>query len=607
MQPLGPRVVLGLLLGVLAAPAALAAPSYPVERITLGYAVAHPELPDPGELRSATVELGRGEAGWVEPVPGLPRHTVALSELRDTVLGPSAVARIGAAVVRELSDRGLIGVYVAPDPQDVDPETGEDLRPEQRRALRLLIWVGRARELRTTAAGWGVSEGAAVDRTREARIRRLSPVQPRSASEATGDLMRRGELEDYVFRVNRHPRRSAQLALTAGSEPATVNLEYQVFNERPWSLFAEVSNTGTRSTGKTRHRLGLIHFQATGRDDVLQLDYSTASFEDVHGFHAAYEAPLGASERLRWRVSGTWSTFTADQLGLPDARFEGRQSEAGARLLALVFQRRRLFVDAIVGARWQNVDVDNDLVGSGDANFILPEAGLRAERVTPTSSLFGSLTGQLGITPQSETELARLGRVPVDDRTALLRWRLDASVFLDPLLGWRTRSGSTRRVHELHASTRGQFAFDKRLVPQHQGVAGGLYSVRGYPQSAVAGDTVAGGRLEYRIHLPRLLPVRAPISLGRRGTFRWAPDAAGAPPDWDLALRVFYDAAKVIHHDALSFEADETLASVGVGGDLVLRRSLRVSVDCGWALRDLARGRTESGDGECHVTASVLF
>ena len=54
-------------------------------------------------------------------------------------------------------------------------------------------------------------------------------------------------------------------------------------------------------------------------------------------------------------------------------------------------------------------------------------------------------------------------------------------------------------------STRGQIRFDDRLVPQFQQVAGGMFTVRGYEQSIVAGDSVVIGSAEYRFHLPRML------------------------------------------------------------------------------------------------------
>ena len=66
-----------------------------------------------------------------------------------------------------------------------------------------------------------------------------------------------------------------------------------------------------------------------------------------------------------------------------------------------------------------------------------------------------------------------------------------------------------------------------RLLPQYSRVAGGLLSVRGYPQSVAVGDTVHLWSAEYRFHIPRSLPVDTePLKLPGIGDFR-TPLATG--------------------------------------------------------------------------------
>ena len=48
--------------------------------------------------------------------------------------------------------RNIAGVYVAPDPLQID-ETGTDLRPADQPDLRILITTGIVTELRTLASG----------------------------------------------------------------------------------------------------------------------------------------------------------------------------------------------------------------------------------------------------------------------------------------------------------------------------------------------------------------------------------------------------------------------------------------------------------------------
>ena len=46
-------------------------------------------------------------------------------------------------------------------------------------------------------------------------------------------------------------------------------------------------------------------------------------------------------------------------------------------------------------------------------------------------------------------------------------------------------------------------ATGSRLVPNEEMAVGGLYTVRGYPESITAGDTVINGTIEYRYHLAK--------------------------------------------------------------------------------------------------------
>ena len=103
--------------------------------------------------------------------------------------------------------------------------------------------------------------------------------------------------------------------------------------------------------------------------------------------------------------------------------------------------------------------------------------------------------------------------------------------------GWGDPGSPSRSTlaHEIVIATRGQYSFDDRLVPQFQQVAGGMFTVRGYEQSIVAGDSAVIGSAEYRYHFARTLDPgaradraagdraassssRAPCSRARTGT-----------------------------------------------------------------------------------------
>jgi hemolysin activation/secretion protein len=138
-----------------------------------------------------------------------------------------------------------------------------------------------------------------------------------------------------------------------------------------------------------------------------------------------------------------------------------------------------------------------------------------------------------------------------------------------------------------------------------------LYSVRGYPESVAAGDTVVIGTAEYRLHIPRLFAVNPdpPMLFGE--PFRWAPQQPYGRPDWDLIARAFIDVGQTINNRKQTFEVDQRLVGVGAGIELQFRRNLNVRVDYGVALEDVklfpAGTRVDEGDGRLHFVGTLLF
>jgi hemolysin activation/secretion protein len=139
---------------------------------------------------------------------------------------------------------------------------------------------------------------------------------------------------------------------------------------------------------------------------------------------------------------------------------------------------------------------------------------------------------------------------------------------------------------------------NKRLIPELESTAGGLYSVRGYPDSVVAGDSVVYGTAEYRLHIPRLLgvggpnallgrPIPPPPFMGGGGGFNYQARAADNPGDFDLIFRTFLDAGYV-HYNKIKLEQagtfDAGLVGTGCGLEMHLRDNVTVRADYGWPL-----------------------
>jgi hemolysin activation/secretion protein len=593
-------------------------PVYPVSSFQIEYALDHPRHIPVEELLDLEVGLSSQGLAYVAPRPVDRTVRMRLSALPEGAsFSATAIQHITQFVVSTFSRRGFNGVIVSVP--DIDESTGADLRRAGRTALRLRVWTGRVSRLATIADGErfeGLSSEQRTNLTAHRWIRERAPVQPGGLR----GLLNVPALEDYAARISRHPGRRMDVELEPGARTGTSDVNLRIAENVPWLVYAQYSNTGTAATTKNRERFGFVHNQATGRDDVLSLDYTTGDFEDVHAVSGSYGGPFVPGDPLRFRIAALYSQFDASEVGFVDTSFRGEQLLAEGQLLYTLLQRRELFVDVFAGARFHQMSADNEQfasIGGLDqaetARFVVPQAGVAAERATRTSQLAASVHLDLGFTGESEADLEVQGTPRPDRRFLLLRWDGSYSFYLEPLLdrqGWLDPSTpeSSTLAHEIALSFRGQWAFDDRLVPQYQQVAGGLHTVRGYKQAAIARDNLLLGRAEYRLHVPRLFrPDPVPARLPWIGAFRVHPESVFGRPDWDLVMRVFTDAASGLASDPsdLDDETDENLLSVGAGIELQLRRNLNLRLDAGHVLSSV--GSSETGDTRAHLMATVLY
>jgi len=587
-------------------------PAYPVSQLLLLYDHESTTLPDIDRLRAQLdVALTPTPTGYVAPRTKAPVERVALDEIGDDGvdrLHGSALQAIARRVVEAINQRGVVGVYVQPSDLQIGPQ-GQDLRTGTR-ALAMMVRVARIAEVRTIAQGDRFEYSEGINQPGHESIRADSPV-------GIGGVVRKDELDRYTYLLNRHPGRRASMALGPSRTEGGAVLDYLIHETKPWTLYGQVANDGTETTGEWRYRVGLVHNQLTGNDDILSLDYVTTGLggDETAAFVGSYEAPLFDSRRLRWRVYGLTSEFTADDVAQGTLEFTGDQWWAGGDLIWNVFQYRQLFLDVVAGAKYQHIEVNNAFAAiEGDEDFFLPHVGLTLERLTPATSTTASVDLAYNLADVAGTDEAtidNLGRLFVEEEFAVLNWSVRQSLYLEPLL-WYDRwadpstPGSTL-AHELLLRASGQYTFGDRVAPQFQSTVGGAHTVRGYEQSTTAGDTTYVVSAEYRFHLPRALAIDPdPYDTYLFGDpFRLTPQAPYGSADWDLVLKGFVDAGWTEVEDAIGAESDEQLLSVGVGTELSFKRHLTLQVDWGYVLQE-ARD-VEDGDSELHFRANFLY
>jgi hemolysin activation/secretion protein len=593
---------------------------YPVEHFNLVYAHANPRLPAIEQLNTLPVLAGTLPAG----------NTVSESELRT----------IFAAVVARLNQLGIYGVFVLPARDEIDPQSKNDLRATGNRSLTLVVWASEIAQVRTLARGSRFPAGAAAQNPAHARILANSPLKAPQNGQP-GSLFEKALLDDYLLRLNRHPDRGVEAALSPADEPGMVVLDYLVNESRPWFVYAQVSNTGTKATDEMRERVGAVHNQLFNRDDVLSIDYITSDFTKANAVFASYDYPLIFPDRLKIKSYGSWGDFdaTTPYSSIQNARFTGSSWNGGGELNANLFRFCGVSIGASAGAAWQHSIVNNKLLSqTGEADLLTPYATVTIDRQSDILSLSGSFGFETNVNSISPNEQVLLGRLDTTDKYDLVKGALDLSVYAEPVLfGVSSRNTwqKSTLAHEFALSVKANYVTGgDRVIPQKEQAIGGYFFVRGYPESVVSGDSAYTASAEYRFHVPRALRPRS-VKEGGSGPqprteepattlfgrpFNYRPERVYARPDWDFIVRAFLDAGYTEDNRGTQptrrpEDGNHTLMSTGLGLELQVLRNVNVRVDWGYALRSVhtgiyntrQAGDPQAGDSRLHFLATFLW
>ena len=555
--------------------------------------------------------------------PPVPESVVAIGDIGKggaVAFHRSGLWALEKEIAQALNDgdafggREFIGVYVGTDENDIAAD-GADHR-NGRTTLRLVIELGHVGAVRTIAFGERVGVNQRINNPLHDRIRLDSPVGPASQPSAKTDVLRKDLIDDYLFHLDRQPGTKVDVAVSAaastpGAPPEAV-LDYLVTENKPWFVYAQASNTGTRQTSAWRYKFGFVDNQLLNDNDIFSIDYSFATPNSSEEWTSSYELPLSEDNRVRGRVYGSADKFVASDVGFSSEDFHGTEQMLGAEVSYNFFQYHQLFIDAFGGYRYQHFHVTQfenggPSIASGAAGLEMPYGGLRLARITDPVSTVADVTAFGGITDRNKSELQNLGRLDPARNFFMLQSDVDQSFYLEPIfkaLGLPYKEGTL--ANEIVFYGRYQETFGSRLIPEEEQTAGGFYTVRGYQESAVAGDRALIGTAEYRFHLPRWLDAQATPGTLLGQPFRYAPQQDYGQADWDLIFRSFFDAARVEQVRRESYENDDTLLSTGVGLELQVRQNLDIRADWGVALKPISDGTTR-GSNRFHLSMTLLY
>ena len=620
------RYLLGFVFVIICLGSAKAA-DYAIDAIEFQYGEDYSEAPELNSLDSIVVPLLKENEKWTKPTGyGIDRVLVYVGNLQpDSIFTAEGVQAILEATVAHFNKNGYYSVYVVPSVEDINPRTGKDLRSAEDKVLTLDIFLGTVSRSRTIAKGDRLADDA-IDNKKHEQILRRSPITGNvvDGNEAY-PLLRKNMLDDYLRRLNRHPGRRVDVSIASSGEPGSVYLDYLVTEQKPYTVYAQVSNTGTESTGDWRERVGFIHYQMTGNDDIFTVDFITAEFDNTNTVLSSYQIPIVHPDYLSVEIYGTWSEFTAEDVGVSDIEFNGETASGGAELQASPWSFWNFAVDFVAGVRYADIEVESIIdvsrINVGETDILVPYAGFELERRDGLSSTRASLYYELNTSSIDEDELDSLGRLNASPDWSLFRGGISQSFFMEPLLfgnQWRDTTTwlTSTLAHEVRLELSGQYVLENdRVIPQETFVAGGAYSVRGYPESVASGDNGFFGRFEYLFHFPRVLKPAStydepPSKLFDQYNVR--PPKPLVFPDWDLALRGFFDYGDLYINDKDNSEFDSTLMSAGAGLDLQLLNNLNIRFDYGFVLKSIEDfdGEVENaqeGDSRAHLIATLSW
>ena len=572
-----------------------------------------------------------------------------------------AIQDIYDAIVKRLTDRGLIGIYLM---AAIDPGSGQDLR-QGTVDVEIQVFVSEVAKLRTISRRVpfrmgdlpkinddDALDGQPVGDPKHLWIKAKSPIFVFGKKKGAG-LLEKNRLQDYLSRLNRFPGRRVDAAINATGDVGKVQIDYLIREQRRFLVYLQEQNNGTKSTGEWRSRIGLEIRQLANMDDILRLDYTTSNFDQFNAGIVSYQFALDKPDVLKMRVYGLYGNYSAQDVGFAGANFSGDTVTAGAAITWTPFYWHGFPFDVTVGAEFLRATVDNGASGLKSAgNFILPYLALGTERVTERFTLAANAQIKGSFGSPSQDALNGLGRFDANGSFWMLTGDLAASKFFGKTL-----------ANEVAVAAHGQYTLgDRRLIPQLELIAGGFNTVRGYPESLTSGDSGMVGSLEYRLHVPRLFkpsdehskaaakkkksrpttdPANAVAStkpgsedknkaaqdagtppvttaIDQRGDssaskFRLRPSTQGSGADWDLIARLFADFGQTYNNRPVTaVETDRTLFSVGGGLELQLFKPtyFAIRMDYGVALEPqstLLVTPVRAGEGRFHISATIAW
>ena len=520
------------------------------------------------ELYGVTVRLREDEGGLVPDSLG---QIYQLRNLDAAKLAPASVSAILRGISELYQERGILATRA------VVTSPGYKASLEGK-ALEVKVIEGKITQIRII----GTEQSDEISPAQKSRILSLAPI-------GVGDTISAKVLDGTVGLINRFSRQQIRPVLVP--EVGDLVLEYRVKQLDDSMGTLAIDDYGADRLGRERFTLDYTNWNSFTNDDKFHIKVLSTLEGNSNYFGADYMVPLDDNASSRLSFNAAYSNFVAEDVGLVGATeidFEGKSFNAGVSWEKTVWNDAGRYLDTIIGVRYLDVTQDQTSVGVPEAKtgFLLPSAGIRYSKTSPNGSLIMGGRVEMNLSSLADTaegaELDQQGRLFAEDSFITGSIYTAYRRYLDNIL-----TENNGRKHELSAFLTVNTSFGNRVPPSFLNVAGGFQTVRGYPLGIASGDSSFLVKLDYKYHFD---------------TF----DLGGG---LDVSAALFSDFATVKNEDALFFERDETLWSVGVGLDATINKDLRATAGYGVVLRknESPVQDVEAGDGEFFFQVGYSF
>ena len=420
-------------------------------------------------------------------------------------------------------------------------------------------------------------------------VEKWSPVKP-------GQPINQKKLDDYLNLLNLNPDRYVTATVSKGEpntgEPNTLKVGYNIYEVSPWHFFLQIDNAGTKDQ-RWSPRIGVINTNLTGRDDtltaVLQVPPRKISSNRYSAF-ISYDVPL-FSPKLRLTLYGGRSEFNVN--GGQGIDFLGNGSVVGSTLTYNLFQKNNWFFDVFSGFSFEKSKVTASLfpefLGS-EVDMDLWHVGAKLHK-----------TDDMSKTNISIERIQRIGGSGQDaywDAAAGTgaRTNADKDFYIWNFNATRYQYLDAAKVHRV-LGTVTYIHPNTRLVPAKMTTFGGMYTVRGYSESAIVADGGILASVQYEYDLVK----HSEAKLAKKGEPQGKPKSLRK-----LAPLVFFDYGRANIKDAVVGEkSHQELYSVGTGLLVEWGKYLSGGIYYGYPLK--ATSTTGVGDGRINVFAMLQW